>query len=26
VGHKVGEITTQAMLDDLVERYLGVRL
>ena len=26
VGHKVGEITTQAMLDDLVERYLGVPL
>lgn len=26
VGRKVGEITTQAMLDDLVERYLGVRL
>ena len=26
VGRKVGEITSQAMLDELVERYLGVRL
>lgn len=26
VGHQVGEITSQAMLDDLVQRYLGVRL
>jgi len=26
VGRKVGEIKTQAMLDELVERYLGVQL
>ena len=26
VGHKVGEITSQAELDELIERYLGVQL
>jgi thiol-disulfide isomerase/thioredoxin len=26
VGHEVGEITSQAELDELIERHLGVRL